>query len=113
MVKAALIDERACPEGADVSDFQVPVSLDIIFDRLDLELRNNGRAVIAVELPKASALAESQYDVLEIELVHGGRVKRIDMVKRARELGCLQDFESVLDHWYRQPRYARSPVMPS
>jgi hypothetical protein len=112
MAKAALIDERACPEGGDVSDFQVPVSLDVIFDRLDLELRNNGRAVIAVELLKVSALAESQYDVLEIELVHGGRVKRIDMVKRARELGCMQDFETAVDHWLRQPRFARPPVMP-
>jgi hypothetical protein len=113
MAKAALIDERACLEGADVSDFQVPVSLDAIFDRLDLELRNNGRAVIAVELPKASALAESRYDVLEIELVHGGRVKRIDMVRRARELGCLQDCETALEHWYRAPRFCRAPVLPS
>jgi hypothetical protein len=74
--------------------------------------RDHGSALIAVENEKPTALVEATYTVFECPLQHGSRVRRIDLEKRARELGCLQDFESVLDHWYRQPRYARPPVLP-
>jgi hypothetical protein len=56
-------------------------------------------ALVASPQPKASALEPQQYQLFEAELQDGGRVRSIDLMKRARELGCLEDFETPVEHW--------------
>src|SRR5947209_19438434 len=92
---------NAVPEGADVLvGAWVPIPLDTIFDRLDRELRLRESALLAVAQPRASHIETAQFWVYEAQLHEGGTVRRIDLVKRARELGLIENCESPMQHWY-------------
>jgi hypothetical protein len=106
--------ESAVPEGGDVLEgAQVPVALCAVHERTDLFLRENyGHALIATEDERANALATRTFTIFEVELREGGKVKQIDLVRRARELKILEPCESPLNFWYRVPRYARAAILP-
>ena len=96
--------DNAAIEGDDVApSANIPVALDTVYDRLDRALRMREAALLCLMQPRASALETQRYWVYECELQDGGKVRRIDLVARARELGVLEDFETPLDHWYQRP----------
>jgi hypothetical protein len=106
-------NDTACLEGADVAREAraVPLPLDALFDRLDMELGEHGSALVAVERVKRSPIDQPEYLIYECELKQMGRVREIDMEKRARQLGVIDPYvETVLDRWYRPPRYCRPPI---
>jgi hypothetical protein len=104
------VAENALLEGDDVAEeaeeqplARIPVRRDELYARLDHALRLRGCALLATPMPRASVLAPQQYHLFEVELKDGGRVSRIDLIKRIRELGLIENFESPVEHWKGHP----------
>jgi hypothetical protein len=95
--------ENALLEGGDIVGesplAKIPVTKDELFMRLNRELQLQDRALIASPMPRANALAAADYWLFEVELRDSGKVRRVDLIRRARELGCLEDFETPVEHW--------------
>ncbi len=76
-----------------------PVTLDCILNRLEPELRKQGRTLCAVYCDRHSISEPVQFDVFEVELKDLGTVRKIDLVTRGRELGVIGRTESPQPTW--------------
>jgi hypothetical protein len=99
--------DNALLEGGDVEEQPptacIPVTRDEIYARLDHVLRQRNCALLATPQPRTGPLDPQQYWLFEVELKDGGRVSRIDLIKRARELGLVEAFETPTEHWQGRP----------
>jgi hypothetical protein len=96
--------DNAVMEGADVaSENCIPTGLNTLFDRIDQCIRPKS-ALIAVGLPRSSAMVPQTFSIFECELRTGGRVTEIDLVVRAKELKVLEDYEKPVPIWGSYPR---------
>ena len=91
-------------EGEDVFGRRVkvrqPIPLDVVFHRLEKELRKRGSTLLATYQPRESAIAEVAFWVWEAEMRDGGTVRAIDLVKRAYEIGgVIAKCESPTTTW--------------
>lgn len=88
-------------EGADVVEerARIPLALDEVFQRLDRVLRMRDCALLAVQQPKAGPLDEPACWIFKSELRDGGRVKVIELVTRAYEMGVIGETESPIPTW--------------
>jgi hypothetical protein len=103
---------NAALQGGDVVEpppprakASLPVALDDVFLRLHNTLVKQGLALQATMSKQATAYEPAQWDIFEIEIWDGGRVKRIDMVARAREVGAIEDYEIPAPVWYAPPSF--------
>jgi hypothetical protein len=95
-------ETAAAVEGADVVERlpRIPVTRDEIFRRLDRELRLHEAGLLAAPKPRSGPLDQTDYWIFEAALCDGGRVKRISLIERAVELGCLDlNAETPVQHW--------------
>jgi hypothetical protein len=60
---------------------------------------NNNSALLSIECPRENVLATPVFGIYEAELKHNGKVREIDIVKRAGQTGVMQECEVAQDHW--------------
>jgi hypothetical protein len=101
VVNAVLEGAEAVEEG--IESVRIPIALDAVFERLDKALRQRGAALIAIQQPRANVLDVAKYSVFEAEIKDGGKVRVVDLVKRAYELNCLDPHETVVSHFMIPP----------
>jgi hypothetical protein len=99
-----LTADVAVLEGDDVPVEQplakIPVSRSELYHRLDEYLRREeGSCLAAVRYAPANPFLEAVYEIFESELRDGGRVSKIDIVKRSRDLGLIGETESPIENW--------------
>jgi hypothetical protein len=97
---------NALLEGGDVAVeaeqplARIPVTFSEVYARLDRELRLHERALLRAPQPRTSALEPAAFWVFEAQVRDNGKVCLIDdLVSRARELGCLEEFETPIPIW--------------
>jgi hypothetical protein len=91
--------ENAMLEGADVIEHpevtRIPIRRGDLYSRLDSHLRQyESSALLSAEQPRANILAPVMFDVFEADLRNGGRVRHIDLIERAKQLGLISENES-------------------
>ena len=96
--------DNAALEGGDVIEqpefTRIPVRRGDIYSRLDSHLRQyESSALLSAEQPRANILAPVMFDVFEADLRNGGRVRQIDLIERAEQLGLISENESPLVSW--------------
>ena len=82
----------------------VVVTMSEVFRRVNRELRNSyGSALVAEKIEDETPSAPAQFQIFEVVMKDRGAVKRIDLARRAKELGVIEPCESVQSHWSFQP----------